>query len=341
MVVSGEHLAIWRNALAESCKGVQVTHTQISRILDTSDVDEARTVIAAGYCEHRLAVSRAGKDFRAVQDEWRVGKVRMHRLTYGVDVAIEASPLGESILVSTPVTGVLTVTTGEVERRYGPGEVVTIGPDHPFRLRWEKGCALRTIQVDRQLLGAKPEILEPDSVGPSRSIALPPQHQCSKDDARLWHMVGALLEAQAVEGARTDLVVDRIEALVAATLVARKAPLSPVNEVRSPRPRCLQAAIDFVEAHADQPIAVAEMADAAHMSVRAFQYSLRRHTGLTPSELLRGIRLERSYRDLVAAKAEETNVAKIAHRWGFSNLGRFSRYYAERFGELPSKTLHR
>ena len=75
------------------------------------------------------------------------------------------------------------------------------------------------------------------------------------------------------------------------------------------------------------------------MSIRAFQYGLRRHTGLTPSAFLRGIRLERAHRDLVEANPADMTVAEIAHRWGFGNLGRFSHYYAERFGTLPSHTL--
>jgi AraC-like DNA-binding protein len=310
-----------------------VTLTQVSRILDTRDVDEARTAIAAGYCEHRLAVARTRNGFHAVQDEWRVGRVRLHQLRYGVDVTIDAAPLNDSVLVSSPVKGVLTVLSEGKEHRYGPGEVVAIGPDHSFGLRWEEDCELRTVQIDRSILTTHGT---ETGGGPSQ---LPSQHGASSSHASIWHTLSSLLQTQATADASTALLVNRLEGLIAAALLAYHTIPCSDGEFRWQAPRHLQEAITFIEAHADEPLTPADMASAAHMSIRALQYNLRRHTGLTPSEFLRGIRLERAYQNLVQADPAETTVAEIAHRWGFSNLGRFSRYYAERFGTLPSETL--
>jgi AraC-like DNA-binding protein len=310
-----------------------VTLTQVSRILDTRNVDEARAVIAAGYCEHQLVVARTRNGFHAVQDEWRVGKVRLHQLRYGVDVTIDAAPLNESVLVSTPVKGVLTVLTEGVERRYGPGEVVAIGPDHSFGLRWEEHCELRTVQIDRSILNT-------NATGTGNgSSQLPSQHGASAGHASIWHTLSLLLQTQAAAGASAALLVERLEALVAAALLTHHATPPPDREPRWRAPRHIREAMTFIEANADQPLSPADMAAAAHMSIRAFQYNLRHYTGLTPSEFIRGIRLERAHQNLLEADRAETTVAEIAHRWGFSNLGRFSRYYAARFGTLPSETL--
>ncbi len=307
--------------------------TDVSRILDTRDVDEARAIIAAGYCDHRLAVASRRSAFHAVQDEWRVGRVRVHQLKYGADVRIEAAPLHDSVLISTPVRGVLTVVTEGIEHRYGPGEVVAIGPDHSFGLHWEGDCELRTVQVDRTILGSR------GSSADTSSAHLPSQHGASPTNACMWHTLTSLLESQATSESSTPLLVDRLEDLVAAAILTHHASQPTDREERWRAPRHLQEAIAFIEAHADRPLAPADMAAAAHMSIRAFQYGLRRYTGFTPSEFLRGIRLERAHQDLVEADCAETTVAEIAHRWGFNNLGRFSRYYAERFGALPSETL--
>jgi transcriptional regulator GlxA family with amidase domain len=35
----------------------------------------------------------------------------------------------------------------------------------------------------------------------------------------------------------------------------------------------------------------------------------------------------------------QTSVTDTALKWGFNHLGRFSSYYAQRFGQLPSETL--
>ena len=304
-----------------------MTLTSVTQVLDTSDVEEARATIGAGYCEHRLQILPARGRLHAVQTEWRVGRVRVHRLKYGVDVRIDAAPLESSVLVSTPVRGTLTVLAGGVERRYGPGHVVAIGPDRPFGLRWEGDCELRTVQIERSLL-------ELGGLDP-----LAPQHEASASHAESWSRLAALLETQAMEEGCTALVASSLESLVAASILAYHGRPSDTADRRIATPREVRTVIDFIEAHADQPVTLADMAAAAHMSVRALQYSLKRHVDMTPSEYLRSVRLDRAHRDLLAADASQTTVGRIAQRWGFGNLGRFSRSYMERFGRLPSETL--
>lgn len=48
-------------------------------------------------------------------------------------------------------------------------------------------------------------------------------------------------------------------------------------------------------------------------------------------------RLHRARRDLTAARSN--TVTRVAMRWGFTHLGRFSREYANLFGERPSDTI--
>ena len=307
--------------------------TSVAQVLDTLDVEEARATIGAGYCEHRLEILPARGRLHAVQTEWRVGRVRVHRLKYGVDVRIDAAPLESSVLVSTPVRGTLTVLAGGVERRYGPGHVVAIGPDRPFGLRWEGDCELRTVQIERS-------VLESDGHADTCGLdPLDPQHEASPRHAESWARLTALLEAQAMEEGCTELVASSLESLVAASVRAHHGRTAGTADRRTPTPREVRTVVDYIEAHADQPVSLADMASAAHMSVRALQYSLKRHVDMTPSEFLRSVRLDRAHRDLLASDASETTVGHIAQQWGFGNLGRFSRYYMERFGRLPSQTL--
>jgi transcriptional regulator GlxA family with amidase domain len=130
-----------------------------------------------------------------------------------------------------------------------------------------------------------------------------------------------------------------MEALLSTTLLAHHAQRASEGDSTHATQTQIKAAIAYIDEHADQAIGPREMAAAAHMSVRAFQYNLRKYTGKTPSDLLREVRLERAHRDLVAGDPAVDTVAGIAHRWGFGNLGRFSHRYSERFGELPSETL--
>lgn len=109
----------------------------------------------------------------------------------------------------------------------------------------------------------------------------------------------------------------------------------------APGARRLALAVEFVHAHAHEPIGVTEMARAADLSVRGLQVALHRVMDVTPTVLLRQVRLDRVHADLTVATPETTTVRAVAHRWGFSHLGRFSAVYHDRFGEHPSTTLRR
>lgn len=306
-------------------------------VLDTRDVDYARSLVANSYCEHQIEIDGAHQRFHAVQTEGTIGGVAVHRLSYGADLRIAATPLVGSVLVSTPLRGFLTVSSGREERRYGPGEVVAIGPDSPFRLRWEDGCALRTVQVDRALLdGAAAETGQ-------QAARFEAHHIASRVDTEAWHRLGALLEAQASPAGAglPPLLESRLEALVAATVFEQHAKREDDRDPGEVPPRQLRCAVEFVEANAAEPITTREIAAAANLSVRGLQAGLRRYLGTTPSELLRSVRLSRAHEDLLRADPASCTIADVAYRWGFGNPGRFTRYYQQRYGVLPSQELRR
>ncbi|GAB3248024.1 helix-turn-helix transcriptional regulator [Kineosporia babensis] len=102
----------------------------------------------------------------------------------------------------------------------------------------------------------------------------------------------------------------------------------------------LRRAVNYLHAHAAQPITVTDIASAAGIGVRALQKAFHQHYGCSPMAYLRQVRLEGAHRDLQAA--DPTNgdqVALIAIRWGFGHAGRFGAAYRERYGVLPSATL--
>jgi len=96
----------------------------------------------------------------------------------------------------------------------------------------------------------------------------------------------------------------------------------------------------FIEAHADQPVTMAEIAAAAGVTARALQYAFRRHYGTTPTGYLRRVRLERAHQELQATDpGSGLTVKAVALRWGWASHSRFTVAYHERFGVLPSHTL--
>jgi len=98
-------------------------------------------------------------------------------------------------------------------------------------------------------------------------------------------------------------------------------------------PRSVRRAEDYMRAHCDQPITLAELARVAGCSERGLQNAFKTHRQTGPMAVLRDIRLEAAHNDILHT---ECTVTEIAFRWGFSNLGRFSKNFAEKFGERPS-----
>ncbi len=102
----------------------------------------------------------------------------------------------------------------------------------------------------------------------------------------------------------------------------------------------VRRAVAYMHEHAAEPITVQHVADAAYISTRGLHHAFTRDLGRTPSEVLRGIRLDRARAELAASDGRST-VAAVARRWGFGNPSRFAQAYLRAFGEYPAETLRR
>ncbi|AWK84884.1 helix-turn-helix domain-containing protein [Azospirillum thermophilum] len=97
--------------------------------------------------------------------------------------------------------------------------------------------------------------------------------------------------------------------------------------------------VEYVRAHPDDTLSVAQIAQAVGVTTRMLEYSFASVLGITPKAWLRMIRLNAARRALKAADPRSATVAGIAMDHGFWHLGRFSTYYAAMYGEKPSDTL--
>ncbi len=128
-------------------------------------------------------------------------------------------------------------------------------------------------------------------------------------------------------------------------LVAEYAATMTTAEVRGPgavAPSALRRAVAYAEAHAEEPIRLRDIAEAAGTDSRTVQHAFARHFDASPMSYLRRFRLEQAHRDLQRADpAAGDTVAAIARRWGFATSGKFASSYCRRYGVLPSHTLRR
>ena len=104
-------------------------------------------------------------------------------------------------------------------------------------------------------------------------------------------------------------------------------------------PRHVKRAIDFMMAHLDTSLEMADLAIAAGVSIRALQSAFQQFKDTTPSDYWRQLRLEAVRRDFLVSG--DLTVSAVARRYGFVHMGHFSALYKAAFGELPNETIRR
>lgn len=97
----------------------------------------------------------------------------------------------------------------------------------------------------------------------------------------------------------------------------------------------VQKTIGFIQQHiADTDLKAADVARAVTMSDKQLNRKLKKVTGMTTSEFIREVRLQKA-REILEDKSKET-IAEVMYEIGFLHQTNFSKRYYERFGKKPS-----
>lgn len=163
--------------------------------------------------------------------------------------------------------------------------------------------------------------------------------------AQMWKNTVRYIKdtALADETLATPLVVGHASRLLAAVTLSTfpsTAATEPVPHDRTDhKPVLLRRAMEFMDANATNDIALADIAEAVHVTPRAVQYMFRHHLDTTPLQYLRRLRLHYAHQQLLAADRSSDTVTEIAARWGFAHTGRFAVLYRQTYGESPHTAL--
>ena len=100
--------------------------------------------------------------------------------------------------------------------------------------------------------------------------------------------------------------------------------------------RAAAAAAEYIVENLDGNLSRAEIANNTGTSVRSLTRNFRKRYGVSIRQFIIEQRLEAANRALLTSDPDEVSVTKTATRFGFWHLGRFSSYFRDRFGEIPS-----
>ncbi len=321
------------------------THMPLGQnlLFQSSDLDEARAIVAGKFCDHRLdRVSHSGQ-FDAVHNRAEGQATSLNYIQYGADVEIEPGELGSFYLVQIPLAGhaMIDNSAGEVET--GPGLGSVLNPHRHTAMRWREGCSQLLLQINAGQLNRVAEGL----VG--RSLSRPVTFQTAVDqrqtDVDCWvrklRTCFSLAEKEAIyaKGSQhTQALVE--EQLIEGFLLCQPSDISVLlaDGVTQAENVHVRRAMQYIHSNFDKAITVGEIAEHQQISVRSLQLGFKAELGLTPMQYLRETRLRQAYA-LLRTRSSTGMIGDICEQVGFGHFGRFSVEYKRRYGESPHETL--
>jgi AraC-like DNA-binding protein len=299
-----------------------------------TDPDRARMWIEAHYTPHAVTITGSRADFHFEHRVREQGSFAIAHIAHSMALEMDVSPY-EHLVVSQLINGRFRVQHRKDTLEPTVGQTYLYPAGAAARVSWE-GVELGLVRLDRHAVAAH-------VAGVGAQIVLVDTFPVSAARTRGWQsLVRHVSREMLPQGTmHSPLVRSAAFALLATTFTqvfpCRIPALSHSPAVSRPS-AVVRRAVEFIASHAGEPIDIAQIAQAARVGPRGLQVAFRRHLDITPMEYLRRVRLDCAHRELIAADPSDT-VKRIAARWGYSQVQRFTELYTVRYGRPPGVTL--
>ncbi|MGA5298563.1 AraC family transcriptional regulator [Nucisporomicrobium flavum] len=312
--------------------------------LRTTDVEEA-----GAFCRRvfygPLEVKPAGgiDGFAFAGEVVHTGPLTIGDISYGVELCVGIGDLRTAYHVLAPLTGTVQVMHRGAATTADPGRAAVFQPTGAIDLRWSPDCRLFSVKVERLAFERELEAVLELRDGPPQPLLA--TFGLAAGPGRSWMALIRLLHAELREpdGLSTvpwlvhkwrDLAISGL-----ACAVEQPDGTGVPGQPTARRPRTVKRTLDAMHAEPGRQFTAAELAGIAGVGIRVLQESFRQHVGVPPLTYLRRLRLEGVHAELTRADKGKVSVSEVAHRWGFTHLGRFAGAYRARYGISPSETL--
>lgn len=274
-----------------------------------------------------------------------IGPVTLAEFEVGSDLSMDCGELCSGYRVHVPRSGHIESVHRGSSLHAGPGAAAVYQPQGHAASGWAAGTRILALKVDRC---AVDDALS-DALGRqvTSQIEFTPIMPTTAGLARAWMDMLLLFTDQLF---RPDSLLNHpiaglpfVDSLVRGLLIAadhsHRGALTGNEGLVVPR--SIRSAVEIIEEEAHLPLTVSSIAARSNLSIRSLQQGFQRHLGASPMTYLREVRLRRAHRALLESDPSMVTVASIAHRWGFTNLGRFAAAHAARYRETPVEALRR
>jgi AraC-like DNA-binding protein len=312
--------------------------------IDTNDIETIHDVLLRIYGGISAEVEKRAH-LHAVYNCIDLDCAAIHYGEINTGFVLCAGPLWHMPILHLPLEGNLTIQDRDMRFVCAPhtsGAMLNF--PHPVTISQTRGhkalrlCIRRHALEDAltRMLGAPPRA--PLSFLPVVDLAAPgPRHLA----ALLLNLVD-LFDREPVALTQRLLAARYGDLLLTAALTCLPHNhLGLLDTDRQPNvPKVVRIAEEYLEANADKPLRMDDLARVVGMGTRSIQLAFRRHRGYSPSHFLRECRLIRA-RHMLAQAAPGTTVLAVALNCGFGSQSHFTLCYRKRFGETPFETIRK
>jgi AraC-like DNA-binding protein len=331
--------------MTETWTGPATRATQPDSWFRTTSPDAAIHIAETSFYPHRLRLLGHSNSFGLTGCVTCVGPITVADITYKTDVALDFDETRASYTVHLPMEGWLESRHRGQQLTSTPMLASLYLPDGDIAVtRWPGGSRHLAVKIDQAAVDRALQALVngPANAPVAFSATLPLKASAARDWVRLLLMVHHQLECPDSLIQHSVVSDPLVESLIHGLLLAadhpdREALAAPVKPAR---PAAVRDAIDIIEGGPQLPLTTATLAAQCHVSVRTLQQGFQRHLGMSPMAYVREVRVRSAHRDLRSTDPAHTTVAAIAHRWGFTHLGRFAAAHKKKFGNTPVQALH-
>jgi len=125
-----------------------------------------------------------------------------------------------------------------------------------------------------------------------------------------------------------------------ADLIGEQIKAKPITN-NNPEKNLVRSAEEYIDNECETIFSIQQIADKLYTNPRNIQIAFKKYRNYTPMQFLKTRKLHKAHKNILLNKQIKCTVKEIALSVGIFDLNRFSKYYAEMFGELPSATIKR
>lgn len=308
------------------------------RLFESQDLDDTRERISRVMQPHRLLPLARPIGGRSHMDFVRVGGIGMGTIRFGETMRVDVEHVEDYHLLMFCLNGRADVHAGNRPLQADGQRGLVCAPGTRFLADLSGDCEQFVLRLDRTML----------ETHAGRPLRFEEALDLRRPELRAWlEQLQLLLGSQALMQAvqASPVVAAEMERLLVHLLLAGQPwtddaalRIAPAPGRSGSHAACVRRAEAHMEAHADEPLQLADVARAAGVSVRTLLDAFRRVRACSPMQTLRELRLGRAHQRLRQPQRGES-VAAVALDCGFAHLSRFAQAYRQRFGESPSDTL--